>query len=239
MRNSTKLFNFNVLLILLVLLMAGCNGKGATNEDSEQKDTNNDRQLQDEVTDAEEETDDTEKDINNGKTEDEQKQSQSSTNGTNNTNESNETDNSSSEKTEKGETNNASKNESNSALSGYSPQEIEYARVWLQLGEVKDVEELNVRHIPSGTPLNPDDKTSVNYPNDVIQLTGSRLVDGVVTYSSNGNGTINVYNVPLRWDGKNPAGEDFYKNIINNTKLVSVDVGNDEEVKKLIKKIED
>lgn len=219
--------------------MAGCNGKGATDEVSEQKDTNNDPQLQEEVTDAEEETDDTEKDINNptGKTEDEQEQSKSSTNGTNNTNESNETNNSSSEETEKGETNNTSKNENNNALSGYSPQEIEYARVWLQLGEVKDVEELNVRHIPSGTPLNPDDKTSVNYPNDVIQLTGSRLVDGVVTYSSNGNGTINVYNVPLRWDGKNPAGEDFYKNIINNTKLVSVDVGNDEEIKKLIKKI--
>lgn len=233
MRNSTKLFNFNVLLILLVLLMAGCNGKGATNEVSEQKDTNNDSKLQEEVIDAEEETDDTEKDINNptGKTEDEQKQTQSSTNGTNNTKESNETNNSSSEKTEKGETNNTPKNENNNALSGYSPQEIEYARVWLQLGEVKDVEELNVRHIPSGTPLNPDDKTSVNYPNDVIQLTGSRLVDGVVTYSSNGNGTINVYNVPLRWDGKKPAGEDFYKNIINNTKLVSVDVGNDEEVK--------
>lgn len=129
--------------------MAGCNGKGATNEVSEQKDTNNDSKLQEEVTDAEEETDDTEKDINNptGKTEDEQEQSQSSTNGTNNTKESNETNNSSSEKTEKGETNNTPKNENNNALSGYSPQEIEYARVWLQLGEVKDVEELNVRHI--------------------------------------------------------------------------------------------
>ncbi|API92415.1 hypothetical protein KM914_11270 [Virgibacillus pantothenticus] len=66
---------------------------------------------------------------------------------------------------------------------------MEYARVWLQLGEIKDVDELNVRHIPAGTPLNPDDETSVNYPEDVIQLAGSRLVDGSVTYSSNGDGT--------------------------------------------------
>ncbi|WP_289889940.1 hypothetical protein [Virgibacillus pantothenticus] len=47
---------------------------------------------------------------------------------------------------------------------------------------------MNVRHIPAGTPLNPDDETSVNYPEDVIQLVGSRLVDGS-TYSSNVDGT--------------------------------------------------
>ncbi|WP_207667471.1 hypothetical protein [Clostridium sp. 1xD42-85] len=41
---------------------------------------------------------------------------------------------------------------------------MEYARVWLQLGEIKDGDELYVRHIPTGTPLNPDDETSVNYP---------------------------------------------------------------------------
>ncbi|WP_026703211.1 hypothetical protein [Salibacterium aidingense] len=71
-----------------------------------------------------------------------------------------------------------------------------------------------VEHISTGEPLHADDETSIDYPEDVIQLSGSRLVDGSVTYSSNGNGTINEYNIPKRWDGENPAGEDVYQAII-------------------------
>ncbi|WP_442858825.1 hypothetical protein [Bacillus sp. SB49] len=120
------------------------------------------------------------------------------------------------------------------ALSKYSDEQIEYARVWLQLGPNQDIDELNVRIIPAGEKLNPDDETSAVYPEDVIQLAGSRLVDGSVTYSGNGDGTINVYNVPLRWDGKYPAGKDFYNEIIESTKLVPVETAEDEEVIRLI-----
>ncbi|HLR67585.1 MAG TPA: hypothetical protein VK105_10735 [Virgibacillus sp.] len=138
------------------------------------------------------------------------------------------------EKDSKG-TNDQSESEEGKALSKYSSEEIEYARVWLQLGENQGISELNVEHIPAGNPLNPDDETSATYPEDVIQLAGSRLIDGSVTYSSNGDGTINEYNVPLRWDGEYPAGEDFYKEIIEDTKQVSIDPGDDEKVEKLIK----
>jgi hypothetical protein len=124
--------------------------------------------------------------------------------------------------------------ESETALSQYSNEQIEYARVWLQLGPNQDIDGLYVKVIPAGTPLNPDDETSGVYPEDVIQLAGSRLVDGSVTYSGNGDGTINVYNVPLRWDGEYPAGEEFYKEMIDNTELVPVDVGENEDVIRLI-----
>ncbi|ETP70328.1 hypothetical protein G159_02020 [Planococcus glaciei CHR43] len=120
------------------------------------------------------------------------------------------------------------------ALSEYTSEQIEYARVWLQLGPNQDIDGLYVERIPADTPLNPDDETSGVYPEDVIQLAGSRLVDGSVTYSGNGNGTINVYNVPLRWDGEYPAGEEFYTEIIDNTELVLIDVGEDTEVIRLI-----
>lgn len=120
-------------------------------------------------------------------------------------------------------------------LSQYSSEKIEFARVWLQLGPNKDIDELNVLHIPAGTPLNHDDDTSASYPEDVIQLAGSHLVDGSVTYSGNGDGTINVYNIPLRWDGKYPAGENFYIDIIKNTKLVYVNPRKDEKIVELIK----
>ena len=125
--------------------------------------------------------------------------------------------------------------EDKETLSQYSSEQIEYARVWLQLGPNQDIDGLYVRHIPAGTPLNPNDDTSLSYPEDVIQLAGSRLVDGSVTYGGNGDGTINVYNVPLRWDGSYPVGENFYTDIIENTKLVYVDPGDDEEIIELIK----
>ncbi|WP_069201760.1 hypothetical protein [Bacillus niameyensis] len=124
--------------------------------------------------------------------------------------------------------------ESKEELSEYSSEEIEYARVWLQLGPNQELDELNVRHISAGEQLNPNDATSANYPENVIQLAGSRLVDGSVTYSSNGDGTVNVYNVPLRWDSESPAGEELYTELIENTKLVSIDPGDDEDILELI-----
>ncbi|XPD22924.1 hypothetical protein ABN702_17995 [Bacillus haimaensis] len=126
-------------------------------------------------------------------------------------------------------------------LSGYTPKQIEYARVWLLLGPNQEIDELNAHLIPAGTPINPNDDTSANYPEDVIQLAGSRLVDGSVTYSGNGDGTINVYNVPLRWETNVPddLDENYMKklteSIIENTELVYVDPGDDEKITELIK----
>ncbi|WP_404406985.1 hypothetical protein [Jeotgalibacillus malaysiensis] len=125
--------------------------------------------------------------------------------------------------------------EEEQVLSQYSAQEIEYARVWLQLGPNQDIDGLYVEHIPAGTPLNPKDETSDVYPEDVIQLSGSRLVDGSITYSGNGDGTINVYNVPQRWDGVYPVeDENFYTDIIEGAEEMYVETGDPDEVEALI-----
>lgn len=145
-----------------------------------------------------------------------------------------EEDDSAADESETSESEDTDSETAESALDAYSSEQIEYARVWLQLGPNQELDGLYVKQIPAGTPLNPDDETSGVYPEDVIQLAGSRLVDGSVTYSGNGDGTINVYNVPLRWDGQYPAGEDFYEEIINDTELVAIDTGNDEDVIRLI-----
>ncbi|AXI08329.1 hypothetical protein CV093_05260 [Oceanobacillus sp. 143] len=142
---------------------------------------------------------------------------------------------------ENSETNEVDK-EDDETLSQYSSEQIEFARVWRQLGPNQEIDVLDVQHIPAGTLLNPDDGTDVGYPEDVIQLRGSRLVDGIVTYSGNGDGTINVYNVPSRWYGGFPPPDDIDKekvredmeDIINNTKLVYVDPGDDKEIIELI-----
>ncbi|WP_077309289.1 hypothetical protein [Terribacillus halophilus] len=137
--------------------------------------------------------------------------------------------------------------ENENLLAGYSDEEIEYARIWLQLGPNQQIDELNVTHIPAGTPLDPEYFPVVNYPEDVTQLSGSRIGDGSVTYSSNGDGTINVYNVPLndRWYGgfsppeniDEAAMREEFDRIIANTKHVYVDPGDDEAVKRLIELI--
>ncbi|MEN2767868.1 hypothetical protein [Ornithinibacillus xuwenensis] len=130
--------------------------------------------------------------------------------------------------------------EDKDSLSQYSSEQIEYARVWLQLGPNQEIDELYVNHISAGELINPNDDTSATYPEDVIQLSGSRLVDGSVTYSGNGDGTINVYNVPLRWDGIPPEELEEgvmrkeTEKIIENTESVYIDPADDEDVIRLI-----
>ena len=124
--------------------------------------------------------------------------------------------------------------ETHTTLNDYSNEEIEYARIWLQLGANQELDQLYAKKIPAGTPLNPDDETSAVYPEEVIQLTGTRLVDGSITYSSNGDGTINLYTVPLRWDGVYPAGKEFYRDLLDQTKQVSIEPNVEEDIIELI-----
>ncbi|MEZ3608258.1 hypothetical protein OB894_16470 [Bacillus subtilis] len=127
------------------------------------------------------------------------------------------------------------KSKEDNVLAAYSSEKIEYARVWLQLGPNQEIDELNVRHISAGEPINPNDDTSASYPEDVTQLAGSRLVDGSVT---NGDGTIHVYNVPLRWDSADDVEKgvmrEVTENIIKNRKTVYVDTGDNEKIKRII-----
>lgn len=213
MKKLIKILYCNVALLLLVLLLVGCT--------SDTKEPSANENAEKEPTSQQEETANDAKESSQTANEIDEEDSTSASGGAASIP-------ASSDKTAKKEEN---------PLSQYSSQEIEYARIWLQLGSNQDIDELNVQHISAGTPLNPNDTTSGSYPEDVIQLSGSRLVDGSITYSGNGDGTINIYNVPLRWDGRYPAGEKFYKEIIENTKQVYINPSNDEKVIKLINKL--
>ncbi|MED1741077.1 hypothetical protein P4U97_16425 [Bacillus swezeyi] len=213
MKKLAKVFYCNVALLFFVLLLAGCTG--GTSQESKTAPAENDSASESQkVTNETQESNRT----------DEKKDESVSTTG--------------SEETKNEESNHPSESEEDDTLSGYSSEEIEYARVWLQLGPNQEIDELNVRQISAGEPINPNDDTSASYPEDVIQLAGSRLVDGSVTYSCNGDGTINVYNVPLRWDSSPDVDKNFMheytEGIIKKTELVHVDPGNDKEIIKFI-----
>lgn len=216
MKKFKKTFHYNVSLLLIVLLLAGCTSK--INEASETDSVENEPVL--------------------GHEEDFNEDDEGVNEEFNSTTVSEDSNGTSLEEIKKNKPNHTYENKEEHLLSPYSSEEIEYARVWLQLGAIKeDVDELNVRYISAGTPLNSDDETSANFPEDVIQLAGTRLVDGSVTYSGNEDGTINVYNVPIRWDGQYPAGEKFYQDLIENTALVAVDPGDDEKIIEIIEKM--
>lgn len=123
---------------------------------------------------------------------------------------------------------------------GYSDDQIEFARVWLTVIGTKPAE-LNIRRVASGTPLNPYDAGSASYPTGAIVLTGKISADGQIVYTSNRNGTINVYPVPSHWQ----IGEEVANNpekvkamtqeILDNVRVVSVDVCNPRDVVDLIR----
>lgn len=141
---------------------------------------------------------------------------------------------------EESENTDESESEENKALSAYSAEEIEYARVWLQIVGNKDTEELNVQHISSGEQVNPYDEDSVSYPEDIIALGGKIMADGVVTYSGNGDGTINLYDVPSHWPSHeqiDESMEEYTEDIIENTEQIYIEPRDDEEIIELIKKI--
>ncbi|WP_371068863.1 hypothetical protein [Sediminibacillus sp. JSM 1682029] len=217
MEKRLKLICCSLALLGFVLLLTGC---GSSKEESETAE-------KDAAVESEEKSDEPaeEEDVLDSSTDSEETESE-------------DTSSSSETTSNKSSSENAGSEESD-PLGEYSSEEIEYARVWLQLGPNQEIDELNVHRISVGELINPDDETSAVYPEDVIQLAGSRLVDGSVTYSSNGDGTINVYNVPLRWESGDPnVDENFMKEytegIIEDTEKVYVEPGEEEEVKRLI-----
>ncbi|MGM0950820.1 MAG: hypothetical protein ACQEWT_18635 [Bacillota bacterium] len=218
MRKLGKIFYCNATLLLLALLLAGC--AGSKNVESKQT-SNDDTAIQ---TDEEHNDNEDSNKISKDESEPTTGLEESATV---------ESDDTSSEKAK-----NEGKGKEDDVLAAYSSEKIEYARVWLQLGPNQEIDELNVRHISAGEPINPNDDTSASYPEDVIQLAGSRLVDGSVTYHGNGDGTIHVYNVPLRWDSADDLDQgvmrEVTENIIKNIKTVYVDTGDDAKIKRLI-----
>lgn len=100
-------------------------------------------------------------------------------------------------------------------LNDYTTEQIEYARVWLNVVGNEEIYELNINHIKAGEMINHYDDNSPVYPEDVTVLTGGYTADGMVIYGSNGDGTINVYPVPSHWHAPDEDLPAIYDAILN------------------------
>lgn len=129
-------------------------------------------------------------------------------------------------------------------LSGYTNDQIEYARVWLAVmgthyktdlasGNFK----LHVSHSAAGAAVNPYDSTSLTFPTETVTLSGEYGYQSLVVYSSNHNGTITCYPVPSHFQG-DPRDQAAVKKqeqeILDQATIVSIPTGNPEDVKELI-----
>lgn len=138
------------------------------------------------------------------------------------------------------------KNDDNSTsyLTGLSASEIEYARVWHQLGMIKDVKNIYVKKYPKGSPVNGNAEKSAKYPEDVVKLEAPMKVGGSITYSSNGDGTINIYKkIPYRWETSTSSNpEDVYQDTKNaveqDVETVEVNATDNAQIKKLAQSIQ-
>ena len=143
---------------------------------------------------------------------------------------------------------NASKMKNNdnskSYLNGLSASKIEYARIWHQLGMVKDVKNIYVKKYPKGTPVNKNAEKSAMYPEDVVKLEAPMKVGGSITYSSNGDGTINVYEkIPYRWESNASSNtEDIYQDTKNaveqDIETVEINATDNKQIKRLAQSIQ-
>lgn len=121
-------------------------------------------------------------------------------------------------------------------LTDYTAAEVEYVRVWLNIVGNEGISELNVNEFKAGEVINFFDENSPVYPEDVIYLTGVATADGHVTYSSNGDGTINRYLVPGHWHTPDEDLPELYEEILNPERIY-IDPLEDKEILKIIQKV--
>lgn len=181
-----------ISIVSFLVFLAGCNNKSAENHDNNSSsDTNTSENKENETNTS------GNRDTKNKSNKQNEKQSDNEDQEKKN-NDSNESHHST--------------DKNKSYLNNFSTEKIEYARVWYQLvstkNDLKGIRNVYVTKIPKGSKVNPQAQDSAVYKEDVVKLEAPMKAGGSVTYSSNGDGSINVYNsIPYKWES--PQNSDY------------------------------
>lgn len=168
-----------ILIAGLLVILVGCNSNSSSDTNTSQS-KDNETQNKNEETNTSDSGDNTE---SSNKKNDNKKQ----------------------EKNNDSNKNLQSTDKKKSYLNNFNSEEIEYARVWYQListrNDLKGIRDVYVTEIPKGSKVNPQAQNSAVYKENVVKLEAPMRAGGSITYSSNGDGTINVYNnIPYKWE---------------------------------------
>lgn len=225
-----KKFILAISLVSFLVFLAGCNNKSSENHDNNSSsDTNTSENKENE----------TEKKTNTSRNRD--------TKDRNNKQSKKQSDNKNQEKNTDSNESHQSTDKNKSYLSNFSSDKIEYARVWYQListkNDLKGIRNVYVTKIPKGSKVNPQAQDSSVYKEDVVKLEAPMKAGGSVTYSSNGDGSINVYNnIPYKWES--PQNSDYSqmdkitrKAIEDNVETIYIKPHDNKKVAKLANKV--
>lgn len=181
-----------ILIVSLSVILVSCNNNDSEHHnDNNSSDTNTSENKDNETPNEIDEKTNTSDSEDNSESSNKQNKEQN--------------DNKKQEKNNHSNKNQQSTDKNKSYLNNFNSEEIEYARVWYQListrNDLKGIRNVYVTEIPKGSKVNPQAQNSAIYKEKVVKLEAPMRAGGSVTYSSNGDGTINVYNnIPYKWE---------------------------------------
>ncbi|MGO3019273.1 MAG: hypothetical protein ACTIH2_09015 [Anaerococcus sp.] len=210
----------------LLVILVGCNSNSSSDTNTSQSKDNETQNKIDEETNTSDSADNTE-------SRNKQKKEQN--------------DNKNQEKNNDSNENQQSTDKKKSYLNNFNSEEIEYARVWYQListrNDLKGIRDVYVTEIPKGSKVNPQAQNSAVYKENVVKLEAPMRAGGSITYSSNDDGTINVYNnVPYKWESSQTSDYSQMdkvtrKAIEDNIETIYIKPHDNKQVAKLANKI--
>lgn len=181
-----------ILIVSLSVILVSCNNNDSEHHnDNNSSDTNTSENKDNETPNEIDEKTNTSDSEDNSESSNKQNKEQN--------------DNKKQEKNDDSNKNQQSTDKNKSYLNNFNSEEIEYARVWYQListrNDLKGIRNVYVTKIPKGSKVNPQAQNSAIYKEKVVKLEAPMRAGGSITYSSNGDGTINVYNnIPYKWE---------------------------------------
>lgn len=209
----------------LLVILVGCNSNSSSDTNTSQS-KDNETQNKNEETNTSDSGDNTESSNKQNKEQNDNKKQEKN-------NDSNE--------------NQQSTDKKKSYLNNFNSEEIEYARVWYQListrNDLKGIRDVYVTEIPKGSKVNPQAQNSAVYKENVVKLEAPMRAGGSITYSSNGDGTINVYNnIPYKWESSQTSDYSQMdkvtrKAIEDNIETIYIKPHDNKQVAKLANKI--
>lgn len=205
----------------LLVILVGCNSNSSSDTNTSQS-KDNETQNKNEETNTSDSGDNTESSKKQNKEQNDNKKSDSNEN-------------------------QQSTDKNKSYLNNFNSEEIEYARVWYQListrNDLKGIRDVYVTEIPKGSKVNPQAQNSAVYKENIVKLEAPMRAGGSITYSSNGDGTINVYNnIPYKWESSQTSDYSQMdkvtrKAIEDNIETIYIKPHDNKQVAKLANKI--
>src|SRR5699024_9780762 len=216
----------------LLVILVGCNSNSSSDTITSQS-KDNETQNKNEETNTSDSGDNTESSKKQNKEQNDNKKQQN--------------DNKKQQKNNDSNENQQSTDKNKSYLNDFNSEEIEYARVWYQListrNDLKGIRDVYVTEIPKGSKVNPQAQNSAVYKENVVKLEAPMRAGGSITYSSNGDGTINVYNnIPYKWESSQTSDYSKMdkvtrKAIEDNIETIYIKPHDNKQVAKLANKI--